>query len=101
MHAPRAFMEQHILLILDSVLYGNEACSVTYNEENWPRMFENRVAGGNIWTSQQGDGKITILEPQKYCGDQSKDGEMPGQNHALVMWETHNKRIMRNRIISF
>jgi hypothetical protein len=24
-------LEQHILLILDNVLYGNEACSVTFN----------------------------------------------------------------------
>jgi len=46
--------EQHILLILDGALYGNEECSVTFNEENWRRMFENRVFGGNIWTSQAG-----------------------------------------------
>jgi hypothetical protein len=26
--------EQHILLILGGVLHGNEACSVTFNEEN-------------------------------------------------------------------
>jgi hypothetical protein len=34
-HMPLWFVwAQYILLILDGVLYGNEACSVTFNEEN-------------------------------------------------------------------